>query len=162
VTVLFAVDLSEPQSIVRWTEQFAEQLNAELLVLHVDVPVDELTNPPVEPFSGIGIFDPYQMYDPSTRKEIESSREHAFQDFVHQQFSGPVRPALRQGDPADTIIQDAQKEDVDLIILGKRRHPMLERLLIGSVARTVVENTDIPTVLVPIPEEQEDSDEASV
>lgn len=161
MTILFAVDLSEPKSVVQWVEQFAERLDAELLVLHVDVPVDELTNAPVEPFSGIGIFDPYQMYDPSTREEIESSREHAFQDFVHQQFSGTVRPALRQGDPADTIIEDAHDEDADLIILGKRRHPMLERLLIGSVARSVLENTDIPTVLVPIPELEEDEEESS-
>lgn len=156
MTILFAVDLSEPKSVVAWVEEFAESLDAELLVLHVDVPVDELSNAPVEPFSGIGIFDPYSVYDPSTREEIENSREHAFYDFVHEHFSIPVHPALRQGDPADAIIDDAHEENADLIILGKRHHPMLERLLIGSVARSVVEHTDIPTVLVPIPEVAEE------
>lgn len=160
MTILFAVDLSEPPAVIEWAEEFAEKLDAELLVLHVDMPVDELSNAPVEPFSGIGIFDPYSTYDPSTREEIESSREHAFYDFVHQHFSRPVHPALRQGDPAHTIVEDAHEENADLIILGKRHHPMVERLLIGSVARSVVESTDIPTVLVPIPEiaEEETSD----
>ena len=159
MTILFAVDLTEPASIIRRVEELAESLDAELLVLHVDVPVEDMASTPVEPFSGIGIFDPYALYDPSTREEIEQSREHAFEEFVDERFSLPVRPALREGDPARTIIEDAHEHEVDLIVLGKRRHPVLERLLVGTTAQSVVEQTDIPTLLVPIPEKDEDGED---
>lgn len=162
MTILFAVDLTEPPSIVRRVEELAEQLDAQLLVLHVDVPVEEMASTPVEPFSGIGIFDPYALYDPSTREEIEQSREHAFEEFVDTQFTLTVRPALREGDPARTIIRDAHEHEADLIVLGKRHHPVLERLFVGTTAQSVIEQTDIPTLLVPIPEKNEEEENGDV
>lgn len=150
MTILFAVDLTEPFSAVQWVERLTQKLQADLLVLHVDTPVEEMAQTPAEPFSGIGIYDPYSLYDPASRKEIKRSRQHAFEEFVQTNFSIPVRLALREGHPTQTIIKDAQTHKADLIVLGKRRPPILERLLIGNVAQDISEQTNIPTLLVPL------------
>ena len=53
--------------------------------------------------------------------------------------------------PARTIVSVAEQEDADLIMLTSRGRGQLERLL-GSVARRVVESTDKPVFIMPIPE----------
>ncbi len=47
---------------------------------------------------------------------------------------------LPQGDPADQILQTAEKEGYDLIIMGSRGLSPFDRLLLGSVSRKVVDH----------------------
>lgn len=156
MTILFAIDLTEPEDIIRTVEEMAERLDAQLLVLHVDRPVEEMPGTYIEPMSGAGAMDPYAVYDPSMQEEISAAREHAFYSFIYSHFNVSIRPALREGRPADVIIEDAHHHEVDMIVLGKRHHPVLETLLLGSTSRKVVEKTDIPTLLVPIPSRPKD------
>ncbi len=153
--LLFATDLGEPREVVAYIENLAEKLQAELLVLHVEVPVEQVTAIPVDPLSGVGAFAPYALYDPTLLREIEEARQHAFEEFIRTHFTRPIRPALKEGDPAEVILQDAEKQQVDMLILGHRKHPFLERLLLGSVAEEVVKRSTIPTLLIPISEKTE-------
>jgi nucleotide-binding universal stress UspA family protein len=49
-----------------------------------------------------------------------------------------ARAEVRCGDPAHEIVGAAIEDEADLIVLGSHGRTGLERLLIGSVARTVV------------------------
>ena len=62
-----------------------------------------------------------------------------------------VRTVVTGSLPARTIVSVAEQEDADLIMLTSRGRGQLERLL-GSVARRVVESTDKPVFIMPIPE----------
>ena len=53
--------------------------------------------------------------------------------------------------PARTIIAVAEQEEADLIMLTSRGRGQLE-MLVGSVARRVVEGTSRPVFMMPIPE----------
>ena len=66
-----------------------------------------------------------------------------------------VRPALHQGDPARVILDDTEKLYIDIIILAKRRHSAIERMLLGSVSDTVAREAKHPVMLVPIGKEEE-------
>lgn len=47
---------------------------------------------------------------------------------------------MPHGDPADQILQIAEKEGFDLIIIGNRGLSPFDRLLLGSVSRKVVDH----------------------
>jgi nucleotide-binding universal stress UspA family protein len=47
---------------------------------------------------------------------------------------------LPQGDPADQILQTAEKEGFELIVMGSRGLSPFDRLLLGSVSRKVVDH----------------------
>ncbi len=81
---------------------------------------------------------------------MEEAGQHEFDAFVRERFRREVRPALLQGDPARTIIQEADRLDVDLIVIGKRHHGMLERFLLGSVSEAVVHQTHRPVLVIPL------------
>lgn len=51
------------------------------------------------------------------------------------------------GEPGETIIIEANRDESDMIVLGGRKRTPTGKLLFGSVAQTVSLNTDIPVVL---------------
>jgi len=62
-----------------------------------------------------------------------------------------VRMIVTGSLPARTIVSVAEQEDVDLIMLTSRGRGKLE-FLVGSVAQRVVEHTNKPVFMMPIPE----------
>ena len=153
--VLFATDLSEPVAVTRTIEDLVTRLEADLLVLHV-MPVRPVAPVgPIDPMTGLGGFSPYALYDPELEADAEAAETNAFQAFLLERFQQPVKPALREGDFADVILEDAETQAVDLLILGKHHHSRLERLLLGSVTREVAQRAKCPTLLIPIQEEEQ-------
>lgn len=150
MTALFAVDLSEPPTTTRQALTWAQRCGTELLVLHVVATLPAAPLPALDPGAGFSAFAPYALFDPNLERELAAAREHQFEAFLRERFPAPVRAALREGDPAAVILEDAHTHGVDLIMLGKRHHSRLERWLLGSVTRHVVEHAEVPTLLLPI------------
>jgi len=58
---------------------------------------------------------------------------------------------LLVGDPASAIVEAAEEENVDLIVLGTHGRTGLTRLLMGSVAENVVRKAKCPVLTVKHP-----------
>lgn len=146
--ILFAVDLSEPPDVASMVEQLATRQGADLCVLHVFQP-SPASAMPVDPMTGFGDMA-YAVFDPSVQASMEEAEQHEFDAFIRDRFRREVRPALLQGDPARTILQEAERLEADLIVIGKRHHGMMERFLLGSVSEAVVNQTHRPVLVVPL------------
>ena len=147
--ILFAIDLNEPPTVTRAVEVFARRLGAEMFALHV------MTPPEAVPFSGyeglIGLEGlPYSLYDPTLEREREEAETDAFNRFLKERFEGAVHAAVRQGDPAAVILDDAAQHRADLIVLGHRHRGFVEKLFTGSVASAVLKESTVPVLLFPI------------
>ncbi len=59
-----------------------------------------------------------------------------------------VRKMVVTGIPSDTIIDVAEKEDVDLIIISASGKSGLRRFFIGSVAENVLKNSERDVLLI--------------
>ena len=59
-----------------------------------------------------------------------------------------VMPVLLEGDPANELIKYADKEKMDIIIMGTQGKTGLDRLLMGSVAGNLVRHSKIPVMVV--------------
>ena len=149
--ILFATDLREPASITQQVQELSSDLNSDLYLLHVHVPTP--TAPlAVDPMSGFGEMA-YALYDPSIERSIVEAEQHEFDRFVSDRFARPVRPALLTGDPARVILDNADELGVDMIIMAKRRHSAIQRMLLGSVTNVVARESSHPVLLLPIVEE---------
>lgn len=60
-----------------------------------------------------------------------------------------VKTLSDHGDPATAILAIAEREQVDLIVLGKRGVSALSQLLLGSVSRSVVDRARCAVTVVP-------------
>ena len=151
--VMFATDLSEPKAVTDQVQRLARRLDAELFVLHVHVPTP--TTPlGVDPLSGFGDIA-YALYDPAVEDAIVEAEQHDFDTFLLERFDIPIRPALHEGDPARIILDDAERMDMDMIIMAKRRHSAIERMLLGSVTNTVAREAKQAVTLLPIHKEED-------
>ena len=52
------------------------------------------------------------------------------------------------GDPAEEILNYAQAEGIDLIIIGTHGRKGLERIIFGSVAERVLKKSPVPVLTV--------------
>ena len=59
---------------------------------------------------------------------------------------------VTQGDTVDCIVQEAHARQVDMIVMGYHPRGRLEETIIGSVSRSVLRRTDVPVLLVRLPE----------
>jgi nucleotide-binding universal stress UspA family protein len=65
-----------------------------------------------------------------------------------------VRTIVSGSMPARTIVDTAQNEDVDMIMITSRGRGSLDYFMVGSVAQRIVENTSVPVFIVPIMEKK--------
>lgn len=66
-----------------------------------------------------------------------------------------IETAVRFGDPATQIVEEAEASGADLIAMATHRRGGLAHLLKGSVAERVERATTVPVILVPYGEPQE-------
>jgi nucleotide-binding universal stress UspA family protein len=59
-----------------------------------------------------------------------------------------VKTVIRQGDPAEKILETAQKMKVDLIITGSHGRHGTKKFLLGSVSSKVVDYSKCPVLVV--------------
>lgn len=104
--------------------------------------------------------DLLEVVNAMARGSSAGSREGAnglatFEDrFREREVVVSTRQVNREGlGPAETVIELARELEADAIVLGLRHYSRTERILSGSVARAVVEQSDLPVTLVPIPSE---------
>ena len=91
--------------------------------------------------------------DVETEAVIENSRRY------HRGLLAELKPALTAkkikahlevgvGHPAEQIIYDADRHDVDVIVVGHRGRSKFARLLLGSVSKQVVQYADRAVLVV--------------
>jgi nucleotide-binding universal stress UspA family protein len=59
---------------------------------------------------------------------------------------------VTQGDAVDCILQEVEARACDLIVMGYHSRGRLEEAIIGSVSRSVLRRSQVPVLLVRLPE----------
>ena len=60
----------------------------------------------------------------------------------------PVERATEVGKPTNTIVKYAEENDIDQIVMGSHGRSGVTRILLGSVAETVIRRSPVPVTVV--------------
>lgn len=90
----------------------------------------------------------YLGVDETNRQELRK----ALAQVVPTDPNVPYEHKLLIGDPATSIVDLAESEGVDFIVLGSHGRTGLTRLLMGSVAEAVVRRAKCPVLTVKQPD----------
>lgn len=115
--------------------------SAEITVLYVVYPPEEITGPATS-------STPTAILDWSERIEEHTSDVFDRATEASTDSNRSISTEHRKGDPIQEIIEFADQSDVDHIVMGSHGRDGLERLLIGSVAETVVRRAPTSVTVV--------------
>lgn len=138
--ILFPIDFAAHfESLVPWVSTFAEKFEATVYVLFV---AQDLSN-----FSSF--YVPHGNIESFQREAIESARKKmaavakkSFKNFPR------LETRVELGAPAARILELADKEKIDLIIMGAHGRKGLDRAIFGSVAAKVVKGAPCPVMTI--------------
>ena len=85
-----------------------------------------------------------------THDEIEYNRQQKLQPVAQVLTEANLQPQVTiiNGDPGPAIVQYAQKQHADLIIIVTRGLNALQELVLGSVSHKVVKHAHCPVLIV--------------
>jgi nucleotide-binding universal stress UspA family protein len=102
----------------------------------------------------VSVIDPRGLWLPTGgyRQRVDQAREArqtAAKGIVDRgrRDGVPIRTLIWEGDPAESIVEAAIAEDVDLIVVGSHQRRGMDRLVMGSVSEQVVRTSPVPVVV---------------
>ncbi|RYZ13744.1 MAG: universal stress protein [Alphaproteobacteria bacterium] len=137
--ILLATDLSaRSDRALDRAVQLARQWNSALTLVHA------LEKPDVNP----SWWAQYEEM-PSWRRAADPSKEVEEQIRRDEQLDiGPFDVRVSQGDPANIVMETAEKEQADLIVLGIARNEALGRMMLGNTIEQLVRKSPVSILVV--------------
>lgn len=97
--------------------------------------------------SPVTVVGEFGAMPPEPPEPVESLKAKLRQ-CVPSDFTGAVEYEVQDGNAAEEILKTAQKRHCDLIVLGTHGRSGLRRLLVGSVAETILRKADCPVLTI--------------
>jgi nucleotide-binding universal stress UspA family protein len=95
-----------------------------------------------------------ESISPEVRRLAEAAEERAGRELTkaaeRRESEGvPIHVAIRHGAPWRVIVEMAEEQDLDLVVMGSRNASELGHPLMGSIAEKVVRMSRRPVLIVP-------------
>ncbi len=149
--ILFATDLSSSAyHAFLYAFSLAEEYKAKITILHVIEPLPQFAV----------VFKDFEETVRHNRQERDvheiRRRLQVFCEKVGTRIDAVCSDYLSgilvpMGDPIEEILNAADKEGADIIVLGSRGKGLMRQTLLGSVSRAVLERSRKPVLSIPLP-----------
>ncbi len=136
--ILWATDFSEEaEESLLYADAFAKTFKASIIGLHI-----------VPDFSA-ALYDAAYVIKGELAQRIDAVKKEAEDRLkeISKAKGIPFKAMVREGTAAKIIIEAAEKEKVDLIVIGRRGMSAVEKLFIGSVANQVLRTSPVPILI---------------
>jgi nucleotide-binding universal stress UspA family protein len=136
--IIWVTDFSdEAQEAFVYAKAFAQTFKAKLLALHV-----------VPDFSPV-LYNSTAVIKGELAKRVTFMKKEAEKKLTSLAKKQKIefKPIITEGNASKKIIETAEKQKADLIVMGKRGASAIEKLFIGSVANQVLRNSFVPVLL---------------
>ena len=150
--ILAPTDLSELScSGVRYALELAREQSAEIIVQHV-IPMGE------------DWFCAHEEFSPV--RELMEKERAALDKFLRERFADSfdlveIRQKVEVGTPHANIIEMAEREGIDLIVMSTHGRTGLDHMLLGSVTEKVVARAPCPVLAIPAMNRKKDTAKAA-
>ena len=156
--ILYATDLSKNSSYAfLYAADMAKKHNAEIVILHSVEPVRYIYS---EGMSGRVIEILQQDKNEERETDLEEIKKYlqTFCEKIENQIGPPCVELVSKilipiGHPIEEILNAADEEGCDAIVLGTHGKGFLRHTFLGSVAADVLKRTRKPVFIIPLPSE---------
>jgi nucleotide-binding universal stress UspA family protein len=140
--IMVAVDFNDSiGELMVYADSLAQKFESKVWVLHVADPEPDFVG-----------YEPGPQYIRDIKAE-EYREEHRNLQEICKNFISKETHAealLIQGSTVETVLNEAQKLRIDLLIVGTHKHSFLHNLLNENVSMELLKKADIPMLTIPI------------
>jgi nucleotide-binding universal stress UspA family protein len=159
--ILYTTDLSETSNFAfSYAASVANRYDALINILYV---IKDVARSSEDLISNVIGEEKWKEILGRNKMEIIDKIRHRLEEFCDQtrsEMSGcpflVEKILVELGNPVDEIVQEAAKEEYDMVIMGAHGHGTIAGTVIGSVSRRVLRRTSKPVLVVRLPEPEED------
>ncbi|WP_417841270.1 universal stress protein [Terasakiella sp.] len=154
--ILYCTDLSQNAVYAfKHASYLAKMTNAEIHILHVVVELPSDAKVAIQSYmmSAKGRHDLLEAREETARAHLDKCHDDFFNDLPEEDQA--VRKQIKsinviEAYPAEQILKSSVKLGCDLIVMGAHEKGLTHTFL-GSVAKSVLRRSRIPTLIVPLP-----------
>lgn len=142
--ILVAIDLSKgANTIIDFVKILSGTFPLNIWLLHVAEPEPD--------FVGYDV-DPVLMRDQTAKKYHEEHNQ--LQQLSREFYAAGIHCSslLIQGVIVDTILSEAEKLSIDMIIVGSHKKRVAMTMLTGSLIKDILHKSTIPVLVIPLDE----------
>lgn len=143
--IMVAVDFNDSiGELMVYAEGLAEKFNSKIWVLHVAEPEPDFVG-----------YEPGPQYIRDIKAEEYREEHHNLQEVCKNFISEDIESEalLIQGSTVETVLDEARKLNIDLLIVGTHKHSFLHNLLQENVSMELLKKAEIPMLTIPIDED---------
>lgn len=147
--VLIALDYHPvSETVAEAGYELAKKLSAEVCLMHViaDASYYEISYPEFMGYVSVS--------EVGTSGERISQMQKNAEEFLEKaatHLNDPsVQTHLADGKTKDAILNYSREWNADILVMGTHGHGVLEKVVLGTVASSIIERTKIPVYLVPV------------
>ena len=138
--ILCPTDFSEgSQAAISQATELARQFGAMIYLLHV-IPIQ--TSLPTDPISSFNMAEATDILQEQAKRNLQDSAEKL------QHAGLTTRAIVLMGEAASAIVETAEREQVDLIVIATYGKTGWRRLAFGSVTEKVVRLATCPVLTI--------------
>jgi universal stress protein A len=156
--ILVPVDYSDDsRAALQWAASLAENYGARILLLHIIGKAVEEVYPQGTHFETL-MPSYYEGLAPGSQRfgrqlviiDLEAQARTRLQNYASEYLPRNITVEVKVGvgKPADSIVQLAREEGVDLIVMGTHGRTGMRHLLLGSIAEAVIRQVQCPVMTV--------------
>lgn len=140
--IVVAIDFEEDnQKVVDHATELAKNFNAKLWLLHIAAPDPDFVGYDVGP----------QYIRDFRADELKAEHRTMEEQAKAVEAKGiAAEPILIQGPTVAQILDQVDKLNAELLVMGSHDHGFLYNLLVGNTAVELVKNSRIPLLTIPI------------
>lgn len=136
--ILVPIDGSKYSDLaIKKAKEFAEVYGSTVVLLHVNDFRQHMFN------YNVGVEEPFiELFDQMSSNILESGREKL------ESLGDRVKTVRLEGSVANKIIEYANSNDFDMVIIGSHGKGAIQNFLMGGVAHKIILHIDKPILIV--------------
>ncbi|HET8803647.1 MAG TPA: universal stress protein [Aequorivita sp.] len=148
--ILIAIDYHPvSEQVVEAGRDLAKQIGAEICLIHVEADAQYYAYQyPV--FMG---FEPMAI-DMAVVSDLQERSKEFLKSAAKSLNDPSVTTHMAIGDTAKAILEYSKEWNADIVVMGTHSHSVIEKMM-GTVASSVLEKTEIPVFMIPIKNDNE-------
>lgn len=145
--IIAAIDFSDVTNrVIVKAVELKKAFNAELYIIHSEPPENFV---PTEDIPYDYMTEIIQKTEETDRRYLMEIKDNLAKENIE------CHSMLIDGPVADTVLEEAEEFDADLIVIGTHEHGRLYHALFGSVRESILHKAPCPVLVVPLPKEIE-------